>query len=219
MNRKSITIDDLPKVLPLFPLTGGLLLPRGELPMNIFEPRYMAMVDAALATSERLIGWIQPRHSDDTINDLYSVGCAGRINSFHETDDGRYLVTLAGICRFRLLAEDAQCAGYRCGRVDFSTYIDDLGPVPDAQMDRIKLFALLKSYFNVEGLMCNWENIKKASDDTLVTVLSMACPFEPAEKQAILEAENTTKRAEIFMMMLEMAVIAAENGGDTTRYH
>lgn len=219
MNKKTIAIDQLPSILPLFPLAGGLLLPRGELPMNIFEPRYLAMVDAALASPSRLIGWIQPRHSDSPVNDLYSVGCAGRINSFHETDDGRYLVTLAGVCRFRLIAEDVQSKGYRCGRVDFTPYIDDVGAVPDARMDRIKLFALLKSYFNVEGLMCNWENIKKASDDTLVTVLSMACPFEPAEKQAILEAENSVKRAEIFMMMLEMAVIAAENGNDTTQCH
>jgi hypothetical protein len=219
MSQKITSIDSLPTTVPLFPLAGGLLLPRGELPLNIFEERYIAMVDAALSSPRRLIGLIQPRSSDRVPADLYSVGCVGRINSFHETEDHRYLITLSGVCRFRFIREDIQCAGYRCGVVDYRDFVDDLGPVPDARMDRIKLFALLKSYFDVEGLMCNWENIQKATDDTLVTILSMACPFEPAEKQAILEAENVTKRAEIFMMMLEMAVISAENGTDLKQVH
>ncbi len=219
MSKKSIIRDDLPQILPLFPLAGALLLPRGELPLNIFEPRYVAMMDAALATPTRLIGLIQPRSSDVTPADLYAVGCAGRINSFHETEDGRYLITLEGVCRFRLKKETTQQSGYRSALVNYDEYDHDLGPVAPPQMDRVKLFTLLKSYFHIEGLMCNWENIKKASDDTLVTVLSMACPFQPAEKQAILEAQNAHARADVFMMMLEMAVISAENGDDTPQCH
>lgn len=203
----TLTPADLPATIPVFPLTGALLLPRGELPLNIFEDRYMAMVRAALATPLRLIGMIQPKGDDAHPDKLFDVGCAGRINSFHETDDGRYLITLAGVCRFRVTSELPQQDGFRRVTPDFTPFIHDLNSANDLNLDRTRLLVLLKEYFHAEGLSCSWEHVKNASDDTLMTALSMICPFDSHEKQALLEAHDAIARGKTFMTLLELAVM------------
>lgn len=205
MNEAALTIhtDKLPNALPIFPLTGVLLLPRGQLPLNVFEPRYLAMVDDALQ-SNRLIGIIQPRQSGDT---LFDTGCAGKIVSFLETEDGRYEITLKGLCRFHVAAENPLSAGgYRLIRPDWSQFCRDTEMAGSLNIDRDKLKSLLKSYFFMEGMECNWAAIDGASDDSLITALSMICPLDCGEKQALLEAGCNNSRADLFMTLLEMAV-------------
>jgi Lon protease-like protein len=211
---KTWTQETLPTVLSIFPLAGALLLPRGELPLNIFEPRYVAMVEWALATPDRMIGMIQPHGHDADPERVFSVGCAGRINSLHETNDGRYLLTLSGVMRFRVIDELPQQNGFRSVRPDFAPYLDDLAPPQGDQLDRSKMLGLLKEYFQSEGLACNWDQVKNASDDTLITALSMVCPFEVPEKQALLEAVDTQARGAIFLTMLEMAVLVQQGNSD-----
>ena len=217
MTIKTMTLADLPASLPVFPLSGALLLPRGELPLNIFEPRYLAMVDYALGRPDRLIGMIQPRSDDAGPHDLYDVGCVGRINSFHETNDQRYMITLTGITRFRVVRELPQRDGFRMVEPDFTSYHEhDQKACCSSVLDRTRLMGLLKEYFHAEGLSCNWDNVKNASDDTLITALTMVCPFEAPEKQALLEAPDTASRGTIFLAMLEMAVMEAQAGDDTS---
>jgi Lon protease-like protein len=192
--------ETLPDNLPIFPLGGVLLLPRGVLPLNIFEPRYIAMVDEAMR-SHRLIGMIQPREDGA----LYKVGCAGRISSYHETSDGRYEIVLTGVCRFTISDELPQVDGYRRARIAWDDFKDDLEPIGCLDMDRGKLNALLKDYFEHNGLTCSWEAVEGASDEKLMTCLAMICPFEPHEKQALLEAPCCRERAKLFMTLLEMA--------------
>ena len=194
------SFETLPEQLPIFPLGGVLLLPRGVLPLNIFEPRYIAMVDQAMRT-DRLIGMIQPRE-DGT---LYKVGCAGRISSYHETSDGRYEIVLTGVCRFLMSDELPQVNGYRRVHAIWDDYKDDLEPIGCLDMDRPKLNSLLKDYFEHNGLTCSWEAVEGASDEKLMTCLAMICPFESHEKQALLEAPCCRERAKLFMTLLEMA--------------
>lgn len=191
--------DSLPEELPIFPLSGVLLLPGGQLPLNIFEPRYIAMVDEAVS-SHRLIGMIQP---DETGN-LYKVGCAGRISSYHETDDGRYEIVLSGICRFRVEEELAQVHGYRRARAAWKDFARDMEKMSCLDMDRTKLKSLLKNYFKKQNLTCSWEAVDMASDEKLITTLAMICPLDYQEKQALLEAPCCKERAKLFMTMLEM---------------
>ncbi len=193
------TVSDLPAELPLFPLPGVLLLPRGQLPLNIFETRYTAMVDTALQ-SHRLIGMIQPR--DD--GSLYETGCAGRITAFHETSDGRYEIVLTGITRFRIKDELPQIGGYRRAQIDWSPFAGDLEPMSCLDMDRTRLKSLLKSYFDRQDLTCSWDAVDSAGDEKLMATLAMICPFSPKEKQALLEASCCKERAKIFMTLLEM---------------
>ena len=202
----TLTLADLPDTLPVFPLGGALLLPRGELPLNIFEDRYLVMVDDALAAGHRLIGMIQPRSDGAGPDALFATGCAGRISSFTETDDHRYLVTLSGVCRFNIRAEIEPKSGYRRVVPDFSPYECDLCACGGLDIDRDRLHDLLKQYFQVEGLSCNWENIKGIPDDRLITALAMVCPFSSCEKQALIEACDSAARAKIFMTMLDLAV-------------
>lgn len=198
----AIGFDDLPDVLPVFPLQSVLLLPRGQLPLNIFEPRYLAMVADALQ-SNRLIGIIQPR----TNNALYQTGCAGRITSFSETDDGRYLITLKGACRFHAGQEQGMAAGgYRRVIATWSAFSGDITPPQSLDIDRKKLSSLLASYFDMEGMKCDWAAIESASDEKLITCLAMACPLDAGEKQALLEAPCCKTRADLFMSLLEMAI-------------
>lgn len=216
----SYTLADLPNEIPVFPLTGALLLPRGELPLNIFEDRYLAMVRAAIATPMRLIGMVQPQENETRPDELFTIGCAGRINSFHETDDGRYLITLAGLCRFRIMRELPQQSGFRRAQVVFDSFATDLAPDHTSLLDRTRLLALLKEYFKAEGLSCNWENVQSASDDTLITALAMVCPLSSPEKQALLEAADTGERGTIFMTLLELAVLQERQGqGETSQCH
>ncbi len=207
---------DLPETLPVFPLTGVLLLPRGRLPLNIFEPRYLAMVDDALA-GDRIIGMIQPRDEDEEEEGgqpaLYEVGCAGRITSFDETDDGRYLITLTGLCRFRVEGERPMRRGYRRCAVTWTGYAGDMREdAPEGGVDRERLLAALSAYFRATGLSANWQAIEETPDERLVTSLAMICPFEPGEKQALLEAPDLGRRADLMLSVLELAAHAAQGG-------
>jgi Lon protease-like protein len=211
------SVGDLPRELPVFPLAGVLLLPRGRLPLNIFEKRYLAMFDDAIG-GDRLIGMIQPSDAaaDNVAPPLYSVGCAGRITSFSETGDGRYLVALDGVARFRVVEELEQRRGYRRVTAEWSPYAADLGE--DAgSVDRHRLTDLLQAYFRQQQLSANWEAIGQAPDETLVTSLAMICPFEPPEKQALLEADCLSDRAKLMMSLLEIAI--AGHGAGTHPRH
>jgi len=209
--------SDLPHGLPIFPLPGVLLLPRGRLPLNIFEKRYLAMFDDALG-GERLIGMIQP--SDARANDpapaLFSVGCAGRITSFSETGDGRYLVALDGVARFKITEELPLCRGYRRVTPDWAPFGADLAE-DNGTVDRHRLIELLQAYFRQQSLSANWDAIGQAPDERLVTSLAMICPFEPPEKQALLEAGCLSDRARLMMSLLEIAI--AGHGEDDRPRH
>lgn len=200
---------DLPQTLPIFPLGGVLLLPRGQLPLNIFEPRYLAMIDEAMST-HRLIGMIQTQENGA----VYAVGCAGRIVAYQETTDGRYEIVLQGVSRFRIAEELDQKNGFRRVRADWSDFAHDMEPLTCLDMDRDKLKSLLKSYFEKQGLTCSWEAVDLAADEKLITSLAMICPFESSAKQALLEAPCCKERAKLFMAMLEM-----ECSGDCGRKH
>ena len=202
-------IDDLPAILPVFPLTGVVLLPRGQLPLNVFEPRYLAMVDAALAGS-RLIGMIQPtEHEEKTLKpELSSVGCAGRITAYRETDDGRYLITLTGICRFRWVEELVTDTAFRQVRADFARFAGDLAMAEDAEFPRDRLLTALKLYLSRRDMKADWQSVMNAPAETLVNALSMLCPFEPTEKQALLEARGWEERVAILVALLEISGIA-----------
>ena len=191
--------EDLPGEIPIFPLGGVLLLPRGQLPLNIFEPRYIAMVDFAMS-SHRLIGMVQAR--DD--GSVYNTGCAGRITSYNETSDGRYEIVLTGICRFQFNGELSQESGFRRVKADWAAFEKDLQKMDCLDIDRGKLRGLLKNYFEKQGLTCSWDAVDQASDEKLMTTLAMICPFDSKEKQALLEAVCCKERAKLFMTMLEM---------------
>jgi uncharacterized protein len=212
-----LATGELPGELPVFPLTGALLLPRGRLPLNIFEKRYLAMFDDALG-GERLIGMIQP--SDVRANDpspaLFSVGCAGRITSFSETGDGRYLVALDGVARFKITEELPLHRGYRRVTPDWAPFGADLAEDTGA-VDRHRLIELLQAYFRQQSLSANWDAIGQAPDERLVTSLAMICPFEPPEKQALLEAGCLSDRARLMMSLLEIA-IAGHGDSDRPRH-
>ena len=198
-------------------MPGALLLPHGSLPLNIFEPRYVAMVEDALAGS-RLIGMIQPDQEAGDVGTAhtYAVGCAGRITQMTETDDGRYLVSLSGIARFRIARELPRMeGGYRLVEPDFSGYAADLAEEGEADVDRTQLFTQLKAFFARKAIEANWEAMEKADDASLVTALAMVCPFSPAEKQALLEATNTARRAETLIALLQMG--GAEDDEDAPR--
>jgi len=200
------SIGDLPRLLPVFPLAGVLLLPRGRLPLNIFEPRYLAMFDDALKGG-RMIGMIQPADPEaaEPAPALFGVGCAGRITSFSETGDGRYLVALDGISRFRVASELELHRGYRRVIPDWTPFAADLNEEP-CSIDRSRLINLLQAYFRQQGLSANWEAIGQAPDERLLTSLSMICPFSPPEKQALLEAGCLSERGRLMMTLLEMAI-------------
>lgn len=194
--------SNLPQALPIFPLNGVLLLPGGHLPLNIFEPRYLAMFDDALK-SNRLIGMVQPRTSEE--NPIYDVGCAGKIIEFSETPDGRYEILLRGISRFRIQEEIENLPPYRQVKPDWTSFGDDLScETKCLDIDRDKLRDLLSQYFTRQGMQIDWDAVAETSDEKLMTCLAMTCPFSPAEKQALLEEKCCSARAKTFMTMLEM---------------
>ena len=210
----------LPAELPLFPLNGVLLLPRGTMPLNVFEPRYLAMVDAALA-GPRMIGIIQPA-ADGTVGlsapdgtNLYRTGCAGRITGFQETGDGRYLVELRGTCRFNVAEELPLRDGYRSVRPDFTPFLGDLETDTDASIDRDRLLNGLKGYFEQQNIAADWDALVKTPDERLVTTLAMVCPFDPAEKQVLLEAGDTAQRCKLLIGLVESALRADNDNGNT----
>ncbi|MBV8399097.1 MAG: LON peptidase substrate-binding domain-containing protein [Acetobacteraceae bacterium] len=206
--------EDLPTEFPVFPLAGALLLPRGKLPLNIFEPRYLAMIEDALAAG-RMFGMVQPDCSlsrGKTGPGLFRVGCLGRLISFSETDDGRFLVALVGVIRFEIAREIGTYRGYRrvCGEYARFRSDLDLSPRPIG-IDRKVLLAEFRTYFSRRGLDANWDAIHRMPDDTLVTALSMVCPFEPLEKQALLEAEIDEERARVLLALLKMGGCGANH--------
>lgn len=200
-------LEELPGEFPVFPLAGALLLPYGKLPLNVFEPRYLALVEDALGAG-RMFAMIQPdpqKMAGPTGPGLYRIGCLGRLSSFSESEDGRYLITLSGVARFAVSVELEMCRGYRRVRGDFSVFATDLAaPAEMAEFDREGLLAALRSYFQHRGFDANWDAIAKMPDDTLVVTLSMVCPFEPAEKQALLEAPTQSDRALALRTLLEI---------------
>jgi len=193
--------------IPLFPLEGVLLLPGSELPLNIFEPRYIALVEDCLRDS-RIMGLIQPSGEQplDGKTPLYSVGCAGRIISFTETEDRRYLITVRGLCRFEILEEKAPVNGSRVIEPDWKKFVTDLN-APDVtnNLDRKKLTELIGICFKQLGIQADWDLISSAESADLIASLAMACPFAPNEKQALLEATTMEDRAELLLSLLEMA--------------
>ena len=212
----------LPDILPIFPLTGVLLLPRGRLPLNIFEPRYLAMTRDALG-GQRLIGMVQPNEPQEDgrggggLNPpVYPVGCAGRVTQFSETDDGRYLVTLTGVSRFRIREELPLLDGYRRVVPDWQPFAHDRERSGKPEFDRERLIRGLKSYFAQRQIQADFEAIEKAPGEYLVTSLAMACPFAPSEKQALLEAADPDERARLLTTLVEMAATeptTEESGG------
>jgi len=199
-------IEDLPQELAVFPLGGALLLPGGRLPLNIFEPRYLNMTLDALAEG-RIFGMIQPDNEKSRSENepaVYSVGCAGRVASFEETDDGRLLIVLKGLSRFRVLEEIEGRKGYRRMRVSYGDFKADMEPPPKIEVDREMLFARLKPYLDVQGMRVNMDAVKALDDVMLVTSLAMMCPFDPREKQALLEAADLKARGDMLLTLLQM---------------
>jgi len=208
-----VRASDLPQVIPVFPLPGAILLPRGQLPLNIFEPRYLNMIDDAMA-GDRLIGMIQPAGGSRRLPSLSAVGCAGRITSFAETSDGRYLITLTGICRFRVAGELPSQSPYRQVRADFTSFDPDLTNPTEPAFDREVFLVALKSYLERRQLEIDWDTAEGAPQEALINSLSMALPFEPAEKQALLEALSLEDRTAVLTAL--MRIDAAETGDGET---
>lgn len=206
--------EDLPRELPIFPLTGVLLLPHGKLPLNIFEPRYLNMIDASLGGA-RMIGMIQPKGANEGDQpEVYRTGCAGRLTSFSESEDGRYLITLSGLARFDFTDEMPLRDGYRVVVPDWSPYCDDLAEETGAGIDRDRMLRALKGYFTVNKVDANWDAITETPTDRLVNALAMMCPFQPSEKQALLEAPTLTDRANVMVALLEMSLAANDDSAN-----
>jgi len=202
---------DLPDTISIFPLPGALLLPRARLPLHIFEPRYLAMLDDALKTGHRLIGMIQPvtprSGSPAAAAGLQEVGCAGRVTGYSETEDGRYMITLSGVSRFRVIDEISGFTPYRRTSVSWNGFERDLGaPESVPGFDRDELMDLLCRYFTAHNLSTDWTGMKEADDELLINSLCMLCPFEPEEKQALLEAPNLTERSDTLLTLLDFAL-------------
>ena len=192
---------DLPDTITDFPLPGALLLPRSHLPLHLFEPRYLQMLDDVLKTEHRLIGMVQPYGKDQR---LHSIGCAGRVTAFSETDDGRYMITMAGRSRFRISNEVDGFTPYRRCKVSWQGFERDLGPAEvDETFDRHKFMRALERYFTEENLATDWDSLQEADDELLINSLSMLCPFEPEDKQALLEAPSLTTRRETLTTLIE----------------
>ncbi len=241
MNSDSFTMDfsDLPDVLAVFPLEGVLLLPRGRLSLNVFESRYVNMVDAALK-SDRMIGMIQPRHggaggdggsggsggddhgekndkngeydSNDGDDPLYRIGCGGRIFAFQETTDRRYEITLEGVCRFETAEELASLDGYRRVRPDWEPFAGDMESEPSGHLDHDRIQNSVRQFFDLHGIKVDWDVISATTDENLIASLTMGCPFAANEKQALLEATGLTERTNVLISLIEMALLENRNG-------
>lgn len=203
-----IKASDLPETLPVFPLPGALLLPRARLPLHIFEPRYLAMIEDCMRTPERLIGMIQPREVPEGCDmRLQTIGCAGRLTAFSETEDGRYMITLSGVSRFRKLDEIDGFTPYIKCAVSWEGFDRDLGQAEhDSGFDRDYFLSLLERYFDAEELRTDWESLREAEDELLINSLSMLCPLDSEDKQALLEAPSLANRRETLTTLLEFAL-------------
>jgi Lon protease-like protein len=210
--------QDLADIIPVFPLPGALLLPRGQMPLNIFEPRYLAMIEEALRTN-RVIGMIQPdaeAGGTPLVPKLYPVGCAGRITQFAETGDGRYLVTLTGIARFRVEEEVPTTLPFRLCRVSFSAFTADfLARAGEDEVDRPAVLKALRDFAQATDLKIDWQGVEQAPNEALVNALAMMSPFGPREKQALLEAPDLKARAEVLVAITEIELARAQAGGDS----
>lgn len=210
--------SSLPSRFPIFPLRGALLLPGGNLPLNIFEPRYLQMVRDAMQT-DQVIGMIQPKGegAEAEAPELYGIGCAGRITNFSETEDGRILITLTGVCRFDVAEELEVPTLYRQVIGDFGRWRQDLQPAPPPAELKGALLPALRTYFDRHGIEADWDAIQAAPFAGLVTSLCMICPFEPEEKQALLEAADIARQARLLVALMQMEAMA-EPGGSSLRH-
>jgi Lon protease-like protein len=219
MNVVYQSAGDLADVIPVFPLPGALLLPRGQMPLNIFEPRYLAMIDDALRSAHRLIGMIQPDDAHpgpENKPNLYKVGCVGRITQFAETGDGRYLLQLTGVVRFRIEAELEVVTPYRQCRVIYAPFTDDfIARKGEDEVDRKSLLHALSEFLEANNLKADWEGIENAPNEALVNALAMMSPYGTAEKQALLEAPDLKTRAEILVAATEIELAKKTTGGET----
>jgi Lon protease-like protein len=195
---------DLPKTIPIFPLPKAVLLPRSRLPLHIFEPRYLAMIEDCLKTPNRLIGMVQPTGNDGR---LQSIGCAGKLTQFSETEDGRYMITLTGISRYRIESEIEGFTPYRRFNVLWDSFEKDLGvPDQDKKFDRDEFFKLLKKFLEGEGLSTDWETLQQADNELLINSLSMMLDFDAEDKQALLEAPSLQTRRETLTTLFEFSL-------------
>ena len=218
-DRFAPAFEALPREFPIFPLPGALLLPHGRLPLNLFEGRYVAMAQDAIK-ADRIIGMVQPlEYAPDPVPAeaaLFETGCAGRITAFQETSDGRILITLHGLCRFRIANEIEGANGYRRVRADFEPYRDDMAEDAGFGIDREALLGVLEPYFEARGLNADWSAIEEADDETLVVSLAMMCPFGLSEKQALLEAPDMPGIGNVLMTLLAMS--GAEDAASAARH-
>jgi Lon protease-like protein len=210
--------SELPEIIPVFPLPGALLLPRGQMPLNIFEPRYLAMVDDTFRDGHRLIGMIQPdvTHSHNEERPaLFSVGCVGRITQLTESGDGRYILELTGVSRFRVVEEMTVLTQYRQCKVDYFPFMDDFtARKGEDEVDRASLLAVLTDFLKANNLKADWAGIKAAPNEALVNALAMMSPYGSAEKQAMLEAPDLKTRAEILIAVTQMDLAKKRTSGD-----
>jgi len=208
-----IPAANLPDTIPLFPLSGAIVVPRGRLPLNIFEPRYLAMLEDVLKTRERLIGMIQPVDKDPE-GELHAIGCAGRVTGFNEAKDGRYMITLTGVSRFRLQEQVEGFTPYLRGRIDWQGFARDLGGVEHiTSFDRDRFLDLLERFFTAQELESDWDNLTKAEPEMLINSLSMLAPFSPEDKQALLEAPTLADRRDTLVTLMEFVLRRVEGGG------
>ena len=210
---------DLPEIIPVFPLPGALLLPRGQMPLNIFEPRYLAMVDDSFRDGHRLIGMIQPDVAHSPKNSdkpaLFRVGCVGRITQLAESGDGRYILELTGVSRFKVVEELEVLTAYRQCKVDFFAFVDDFtARMGEDEVDREALLSVLADFLKANNLKVDWEGVESAPNEALVNALAMMSPYGPAEKQAMLEAPDLKTRAEILIAVTEMDLAKKRTSGD-----
>jgi len=219
MNAEYRGPGDLPEVIPVFPLPGALLLPRGQLPLNIFEPRYLSLVDDALRDGHRLIGMIQPDEAHPVNEErphLYRIGCVGRITQIAETGDGRYVLQLTGVARFRMQEELAGETAYRRCKVSFEPFVDDfIARKGEEEVDREGLLKALTAFLQANNLKADWEGIEKAPNEALVNALAMMSPYGAAEKQALLEAPDLKTRAEVLVALTEIELAKTGSSDET----
>ena len=205
-------LKDLPDTVPIFPLSGALLLPRTRLPLHIFEPRYLAMIEDCMKTRARLIGMIQPVEGPDGRRErLHAIGCAGRLTAFSETEDGRYMITLSGVSRFRLRREVEGFTPYRRAEVEWTGFERDReGAETDPGLERDAFMDLLRRYFQALELSTEWNSLREAGDELLLNSLAMLCPFSPEDKQALLEAPSLRTRRETLVTLMEFSLRGGE---------
>ena len=211
-------LSSLPQKIPLFPLSDALLLPHSRLPLNIFEPRYLTMLDDVMKSEHRLIGMIQPLPDQQATGDpqVHTIGCAGRLTSFTETSDRRYMISLTGICRFHVQQVHNGFLPYATSDISGDNFSIDLQPIqPEPAFNRPRFLAVLERYLQVMDLSTDWRNLKEAEDAMLINTLSMMCPFSPEEKQALLETQTTMRRSETLITLMEFAL--RENTGSQGR--